>query len=125
LSAVPAAHQIARFQIGDTVTSDHDGEALLDINEYRRRDREADDGAYQNAESFPAPSCSETCLWCGKALIQAQRRGSPKRFCCAGHRNAFWTAARRWVMRAVEAGLLPPQALKAHQQSVHAFGERF
>jgi hypothetical protein len=69
------------------------------------------------------PFSDQRCLWCNTMVVQARRHGSLKRFCCAGHRNAFWTAARRWVMRAVEAGLLPAQALKAHQGSVHAFAE--
>jgi len=29
-----------------------------------------------------------------------------------GHRQAFWIAARRWTMRAVEAGLLNVDCLK-------------
>ncbi len=53
------------------------------------------------------PVSDQRCLWCNRVVIQARRHGSLKRFCCAGHRNAFWTAARRWVMRAVEAGFTP------------------
>src|SRR6516162_1656841 len=40
------------------------------------------------------------CLWC-KRPFRARRGGSPKRFCCAAHRIAFWSAARRWAERAV------------------------
>jgi hypothetical protein len=82
------------------------------------------DGGHRSAELLearPLASRCEQCLWCNKVLVHGARRGSPKRFCCAGHRNAFWSAARRWVMRAMETGLLPAQALKGHQQSVHAF----
>jgi len=34
----------------------------------------------------------------------ARSGGSTQRFCSTGHRQAFWIAARRWTMRAVEAG---------------------
>jgi hypothetical protein len=29
--------------------------------------------------------------------------GSTQKFCCTGHRQQFWTAARRWTMRAIDA----------------------
>ena len=45
------------------------------------------------------------CLWC-KRPFRARRGGSQKRFCCAAHRIAFWSAARRWAERAVVSGLL-------------------
>ena len=45
------------------------------------------------------------CLWC-KRPFRARRGGSPRRFCCAAHRMAFWSAARRWAERAVVSGLL-------------------
>jgi hypothetical protein len=45
------------------------------------------------------------CLWC-KRPFRARRGGSPKRFCCAAHRIALWSAARRWAERAVVSGLL-------------------
>jgi len=38
----------------------------------------------------------------------------------AGHRQAFWIAARRWMMRAIEAGLLSVECLKPTEASVHA-----
>ena len=41
------------------------------------------------------------------------------------HRKAFWTAARRWTMRAIETGLLSVDCLKGIQASVHAAGEAF
>ena len=46
--------------------------------------------------------------------------GSTQRFCCTGHRQQFWIAARRWTMRAIEAGLLSVDCLKASHTSVHA-----
>ena len=45
------------------------------------------------------------CLWC-KRPFRARRGGSPKRFCCAAHRIAFWSAARRWAEKAVASGVL-------------------
>jgi len=45
------------------------------------------------------------CLWCRRPF-SARRGGSPKRFCCAAHRMAFWSAARRWAERGVVSGFL-------------------
>ena len=47
----------------------------------------------------------QVCLWCRRPF-SARRGGSPKRFCCAAHRMAFWSAARRWAERAVVSGFL-------------------
>jgi len=52
------------------------------------------------------------CLWCQRAFTPRTTGGSPQRFCSTGHRQAFWIAARRWTMRAVEAGLLNVDCLK-------------
>src|SRR5258708_2638991 len=90
--------EIARIQIGGTVALDYEGATLLHIDENRYRARLTDDIAHHRAEGGTAPTCPERCLWCDKVLGPGRRRGSAKRFCCAGHRNAFWTAARRWVM---------------------------
>ena len=48
---------------------------------------------------------------------------APPGICTSGHRQAFWAAARRWTMRAIEAGLLSVDCLKAAQSSVHAGSE--
>ena len=53
------------------------------------------------------------CLWC-KRPFRARRGGSPKRFCCAAHRIAFWSAARRWAERAVVSGLLSVDDIRNH-----------
>ena len=45
------------------------------------------------------------CLWC-KRPFRPRHGGSPQRFCCAGHRMAFWSAARRWAETAVASGFL-------------------
>src|SRR6476469_5358563 len=60
------------------------------------------------------------CLWCGRAFNPRSTGGSAQKFCCTGHRQQFWIAARRWTMRAIEAGLLSVDCLKASHASVHA-----
>src|SRR5438045_7968223 len=62
------------------------------------------------------------CLWCGRIFRARATGGSAQRFCSTEHRKAFWTAARRWTMRAIEAGLLSVECLKGNQTSVHAAG---
>jgi len=57
-------------------------------------------------------STKPVCLWCGRAFEPRSTGGSAQRFCSTGHRQAFWIAARRWTMRAVEAGLLNVECLK-------------
>jgi len=62
--------------------------------------------------------CSLSLVWPG--LHAACDGGSTQKFCCTGHRQQFWIAARRWTMRAIEAGLLSVECLKASHTSVHA-----
>src|SRR5215813_9542094 len=66
------------------------------------------------------PASDARCLWCGRAFKPRSTGGSTQKFCCSGHRQQFWIAARRWTMRAIEAGLLSVDCLKASQTSVHA-----
>ena len=49
---------------------------------------------------------STRCLWCGRAFTPRVTGGSAQKFCSTGHRQKFWIAARRWTMRAIDAGLL-------------------
>src|SRR5690348_15100832 len=65
------------------------------------------------------------CLWCGRIFTTRMTGGSAQRFCSTEHRKAFWTAARRWTMRAIETGLLSVDCLKGTQTSVHAAGGAF
>jgi hypothetical protein len=65
-------------------------------------------------------SLEARCLWCGRAFTPRATGGSVQKFCCTGHRQQFWIAARRWTMRAIEAGLLSVDCLKASHTSVHA-----
>jgi hypothetical protein len=53
------------------------------------------------------------CLWCNRPYKLGRRRGSIQRFCCHEHRQAFWSAARLYTIRAIEAGQLSIEALKA------------
>ena len=52
------------------------------------------------------------CLWCNKPLPSGPARGSPRRYCSPSCRHALGTAARRWVMLAVEAGVVPVDVIK-------------
>ena len=63
---------------------------------------------------------STRCLWCGRAFTPRATGGSAQKFCSTGHRQEFWIAARRWTMRAIDAGLLSVDCLKASHTSVHA-----
>jgi hypothetical protein len=60
------------------------------------------------------------CLWCDQTFSPRTTGGSGQKFCCTGHRQQFWVAARRWTMRAIDAGLLSVDCLKASHTSVHA-----
>jgi hypothetical protein len=66
------------------------------------------------------PAWDARCLWCSRTFTPRTTGGSAQRFCCTGHRQQFWIAARRWTMRAIEAGLLSVDCLKASHTSVHA-----
>jgi hypothetical protein len=52
------------------------------------------------------------CLWCDRTFTPRMTGGSTQKFCCTGHRQLFWIAARRWTMRAIEAGLLSVDCLQ-------------
>lgn len=60
------------------------------------------------------------CLWCQRAFRPRTTGGSAQRFCSRSHRHAFGTAARRWAVQVVEAGLLTVETLKALPASVRA-----
>ena len=81
---------------------------------------------YGNESNKPALDLAQNLaldaryLWCDQTFTPRMTGGSAKRFCCTGHRQQFWIAARRWTMRAIEAGLLSVDCLKASQTSVHA-----
>ena len=66
-------------------------------------------------EPKPKPALHSFCLWCGRTFMPRATGGSAQRFCCVGHRQQFWIAARRWTMRAIEAGLLSVDCLKGRR----------
>ena len=70
----------------------------------------------------PISKCAleDRCLWCDRLFTPRMTGGSAQKFCCTGHRQQFWIAARRWTMRAIEVGLLSIDCLKAAHTSVHA-----
>src|SRR5205085_2545035 len=56
-------------------------------------------------EPVSLPASDASCLWCNRTFTPRTTGGSAQRFCCTGHRQQFWIAARRWTMRAIEVGL--------------------
>jgi hypothetical protein len=58
------------------------------------------------------------CPWCGRSFRPRTSGGSDQRFCSAGCRTAFWSAARRWIGRALDVGLLSAEVLKTAATSV-------
>ena len=58
------------------------------------------------------PAMDGFCLWCDRTFSPRTTGGSTQKFCCTGHRQQFWIAARRWTMRAIEVGLLSVDCLK-------------
>jgi hypothetical protein len=65
------------------------------------------------------PALDARCLWCGRTFSSRTTSGSAQKFCCTGHRQQFWIAARRWTMRAIEA-VYSVDCLKASHTIVHA-----
>jgi hypothetical protein len=83
-------------------------------------DYDASSGKTARQRPEPASATKTNCLWCGRGFRPRIFGGSAQKFCCSAHRQAFWLAARRWTMRAIEAGLLSVDCLKSSQASVHA-----
>ena len=81
------------------------------------------DGEYQyqqkvtRREEAPVPG-QPVCPFCGTPFRQRRTGGSDQRFCRSACRNAFWSAARQWVWKAIAAGLLTPAAIR--EASMHA-----
>src|SRR5690348_3476083 len=71
-----------------------------------------------NGSGLPTPTLEPAwnptpdghCLWCGRTFTPRMTGGSSQKFCCTAHRQQFWIAARRWTMRAIDAGLLSVDA---------------
>jgi hypothetical protein len=58
------------------------------------------------------PLHETTCLWCGEPFPARTSGNQPKQFCSPPCRQAFHTAARRWAIAAVAAGLISVETLK-------------
>jgi hypothetical protein len=61
---------------------------------------------YPALEPAQNSAWSARCLWCDRPITPRARWIGSEGFCCTGHRQQFWIAARRWTMKAIEAGLL-------------------
>src|SRR5947207_14888909 len=72
-----------------------------------------------------ARSKRPNCVWCGRSFRQRLTGGSAQRFCSTEHRKAFWTAARRWTMLAIEMGLLSVDCLKVARAAYTLRERRF
>src|SRR5215831_7345102 len=79
-----------------------------------------DDSVTQALQPAHQPALDARCLWCGRDFMPRVTGGSAQKFCSTGHRQEFWIAARRWTMKAIHAGLLSVDCLKASHVSVHA-----
>jgi hypothetical protein len=55
---------------------------------------------------------SANSLWCGAKFTPRRTGGSRQTFCGPKHREAFWAAARRWVVAAMTSGILSVEALR-------------
>lgn len=65
------------------------------------------------------------CPWCGIAFALPKAvHGTRQKFCCPGHRAAFWKAARRWVARAILSGLLTYDAVRVGGSAVYGSATR-
>ena len=55
---------------------------------------------------------TEKCLWCQKPFERRASGGKPQRFCSQACRYAFHQAARKWAIKAIDAGLLTVDSLQ-------------
>ena len=110
--------ETAAHRVGAGVRDTRLAETTVALPYANREDGSGD----RSREMTPQPGSTTDarCLWCGRAFSPRQTGGSAQKFCSTGHRQAFWVAARRWTMRAIEAGLLSVDCIKASQASVHA-----
>ena len=72
-------------------------------------------GGDQNGGGGEQP---QPCVWCGTPFRPRRTGGTTQKFCRSACRNAFWSAARQWVWRAVSVGLISPAAIR--HLSMHA-----
>ena len=65
---------------------------------------------------------SVPCLWCSCVFKPRQDGGSQQRFCSPGCRQALNTAARRWALDQVDAGILLVDDLRKYGVSADRRG---
>src|SRR3954471_3083671 len=95
------------------------------VRQYRESSNSAPEVISTRPNGFVTPALETAqnlaqdgrCLWCDRTFTPRTTGGSSQKFCCTGHRQQFWIAARRW---AIDAGLLSVDCLKASHTSVHA-----
>ncbi len=52
------------------------------------------------------------CLWCEAEFAQRKTGGKAQRFCSSDCRTAFHNAAHRWLLKAIDDGLVPVAAIR-------------
>ena len=52
------------------------------------------------------------CLWCEAEFAQRKTGGKAQRFCSSECRTAFHNAAHRWLLKAIDDGLVPVAAIR-------------
>ena len=67
-------------------------------------------------EAPAGPDPDAECLWCGAAFARRATGGTAQRFCSGRCRQAFHTAARRYVAREIDEGRLDIPALRKVQE---------
>ena len=55
---------------------------------------------------------SASCGWCGRSFTPRRLGSSTQKFCCRSCRYDLHTAARRWGIAALDAGLLTVEDLR-------------
>jgi hypothetical protein len=64
-----------------------------------------------DAGLIAAAAVNPICLWC-QGEFERRKGGSPQRFCNSKHRDAFYSAGRRYAEHAVLRGLLTAAELR-------------
>ncbi len=52
------------------------------------------------------------CLWCEAEFAQRKSGGKAQRFCSSECRTAFHNAGHRWLLKAIDDGLVPVSAIR-------------
>ena len=52
------------------------------------------------------------CLWCEAEFAQRKTGGKAQRFCSSDCRATFHNAGHRWLLKAIDDGLVPVSAIR-------------